>query len=331
MTSITVCCDAGPAVGLGHVSRCIAMVQAFEDAGAPGGARFVGPVFEPARALVGAAGYEYVEGWPENEVDDLAAVVRTRGPGILMVDGYRFGPVFVAGLRASFTGPIVLMDDLHAWPSWPVDFVVAPAMMAAGWRYPGTRSFVGPRYMALRRAFRSRRAAGPPPRDLDACLIALSRACPAATLDDAVRAVLARFARVRVAAGADRSEVPATLRDDPRITWLPPLPHLADEIAGCGVCVCNGGLTKYEALALGCPAVVVDLTPVERRDTACLLREGLVVDTAGGEGLSAGLDALAGDGAMRSALGARAWALGVGDGVGEVARAVLGDFSAAVV
>jgi spore coat polysaccharide biosynthesis predicted glycosyltransferase SpsG len=74
-------------------------------------------------------------------------------------------------------------------------------------------------------------------------------------------------ADARAAAGASRS-------DSRRIAWLDTRSGLANELASTSVAVVGGGVSLYEACALGVPAVGVPVVPAQRPTVSAFIARG---------------------------------------------------------
>lgn len=292
--AVWVRCAAGRGVGLGHVSRCLALAEAFDDV-AGIHADFVIPSSSArARMLIRGAGFSCTGRHARDERDDADSLAGRLGDGdIVVIDDYKLSRAYVRRLKRSIDCHVLVVDDLNRWDVSLVDWVLAFPMVASAKQYRHTRAFSGAQYVPLRRAFRVARsgefAHG------RACLIALGGHSTQALLRWAVADASKFFPCVRVACSS--SSVGHLPRSDASfpVEMLPPLPDLAAEIARCSLCVCTGGLTKYECIALEKPAVVIDQPGLEHRDTLRLWRSGLlagVVPAMDSRGLSSVLRGL---------------------------------------
>lgn len=160
-SAILIRADANPQLGTGHVMRCLALAQAWQDAG--GKAVFV------ARAL--PAGIwtrlesehidviELAEGLTELQDAQQASEVALRVKADWVVaDGYGFGEAFQreiysAGLK------LLLLDDYGHARHYSANLVLNQNASADEMHYAsregGTRLLLGPRYALLRREFLS--------------------------------------------------------------------------------------------------------------------------------------------------------------------------------
>ncbi len=63
-----------------------------------------------------------------------------------------------------------------------------------------------------------------------------------------------------------------------RVAWLPTSSSLHGELRRCEVAVVAGGMTLYEAAAVGTPAVAVSIVPAQRPSVRAFSRGGLALD-----------------------------------------------------
>lgn len=159
MQQLLIRADAGTQMGTGHIMRCLALAQAWQEAG--GTVAFASAALPPALAgrlaSEGAALFTVAAqpGGPDDTrlTIDLA---RTVGASWVMVDGYQFGADYQirlkeAGLRVLFVddyghagaycADLVLNQNSYAHERWYAD------------RSPHSRLLLGPRYALLRREF----------------------------------------------------------------------------------------------------------------------------------------------------------------------------------
>jgi UDP-2,4-diacetamido-2,4,6-trideoxy-beta-L-altropyranose hydrolase len=323
--------DSGLDVGLGHVSRCVALGTA----AAALGARVSLLVAEDVRAaaLVDAAGLETLA--ITGGVNDAAAIERVRQaePDIVVVDSYRAPPGHFVALRAA--AELVAVDDLADRPL-PVDVVVNGGVAAETLPYrrvEGMRFLLGPRYALLDPSY----AEAPAPRVADRVrrvLVSLGGGPHEAhlrsvlgaiddTLDDSTQVDVA------VGRGGDVHELAVAARASRRrITIHADVPGLRELIEAADLAVSGAGMTLYELCATATPTVMLCVADNQRPNfeafdrAGAALAAGRVGDAALGASLRAALARLAADSALRAALGARGRALVDGRGSERVARAI---------
>src|SRR3990170_4043751 len=162
--------DAGPDIGAGHLFRCLALGQAWLDAG--GHVIVVTATREGAHlARLRREGFETrrtAAVFPDpSDVRGLTRVLAARPGAWVVVDGYSFdGEYHEKILEAG--GRLAVIDDTAHLPRYDVHVVVNQNLHATERRYvrgSRTRLLLGPRYALLRREFRKfRRPEKPAPR-----------------------------------------------------------------------------------------------------------------------------------------------------------------------
>lgn len=263
---------AGPGIGWGHVVRCLALAELAMEAGARPPC-LIGPPEARAAQIVAAAGLSWVT------VDGPAAEIAALHDGAisggwLVVDDYAMTPADAVRLRTRLDCRVLAFDDRHSWDHPAIDAVVAVAATAETWSYSHCRAFTGPRYLPLRAAVR-RMHPGPVRRG---CVVALGGAARVEQVRACVSAAVAQSpVLVACSAGIPQEVMAAALGGLDGAEILPLVPDLAPRLAEATVCICSGGLVKYEALALGCLPVVVGGSAIEIADTTVLALRGLAV------------------------------------------------------
>ena len=154
--------DAGPEIGTGHVMRCLALAQAWQDAG--GEATFVWaemPALLGARLereKCGSVRLPSSVGGPEDAYQ-TARRARRCGAQWVAVDGYRFSPAYLEQLREHGLN-VLAIDDLADLHHYPVALLLNQNLSARADLYASrldlaTPRLLGPRFSLLRREFRT--------------------------------------------------------------------------------------------------------------------------------------------------------------------------------
>jgi spore coat polysaccharide biosynthesis predicted glycosyltransferase SpsG len=100
---------------------------------------------------------------------------------------------------------------------------------------------------------------------------------PRAALAWEIAAAIAASApgvHVRIVGGFVSSGPPAARQPVKNVVWVGATQNLADELARASVAVVGGGVSLYEACALGTPAVGVAVVPSQRRTVAGFVSRG---------------------------------------------------------
>jgi UDP-2,4-diacetamido-2,4,6-trideoxy-beta-L-altropyranose hydrolase len=152
--------DASLAIGIGHVMRCLALAQSWQDAG---GTASLAAAELPDALLSRVAAEGIVlsrvhatPGGPEDARETVAQAHRLRADWVV-ADGDRFGSDFLQMVRdAGFR--VLLIDDFADRESFPADLIVNPNLVNNGEPYrkrgATARLLTGPSYVLLRREFR---------------------------------------------------------------------------------------------------------------------------------------------------------------------------------
>jgi UDP-2,4-diacetamido-2,4,6-trideoxy-beta-L-altropyranose hydrolase len=299
VTRVLVRVDAGSAVGLGHLDRCVALAVAAREAGVA--SRFVtaGSVATLARACAAGFAVEAMDLPAAWTADDLCATIgtaRAAGCDHVVVDPDHADEPYLAGLRrAGFF--VTAIDDLAAHP-FPCQLVVNNDADAESLRYVSssgdTRFLLGPRYALLGPDFRDVPLShGDPPGPctvlivlggadhlgLTPGLVAALSALPAV---ERVTAVVGPFATNLAAVEA----AAATAHCPVRVVHAPTV--MAPLMAEATVAVSAAGQTLYRLARVGCPTVAVQAAANQRGQLEALARAGALDAVRGdaGEGIA---------------------------------------------
>jgi spore coat polysaccharide biosynthesis predicted glycosyltransferase SpsG len=246
MKRILVRCDARAEIGLGHVARSLAIAEALTARlGVP--ARFLSrsdPLVERFLAEHG------VQHDPVSDTGYALGDVMSRldNRSVLVSDSYELDAAALAAIAASGAAHVVV-DDFAELAAWPCEVVVNPNVGAETFSYPGARTVLaGPRYALLRAELRALAAL---PRDARPAGDRLLVCFGGGAWPEAAQELLAALRDGRTAVrAATTGTVPAGVeRVDPRT--------LPQQLGWADAAVLSGGVLKYEAAAVGVPAVLV--------------------------------------------------------------------------
>jgi spore coat polysaccharide biosynthesis protein SpsF len=321
--------DAGPAFGLGHVSRILALAEALAERGA--GCRFALAPDPTALAWLAAARMPPPLRLAEPALAHVLAAAR--GARAVVVD-VKHPLTAREGRALGGSCPLVVVDNAgpgaEAADLVVAPFGTAPAGAAARW-------LTGPEHVPLRRAVRAA-AAGGRAREAGAApvvVVSMGASDPGGLTVPAVEALgRARAAGVGLEARVVASPLmPAwgalgALLDR---LGMPP-PCLADPanmpaaLAAADLAVLAMGVTVYEAMALGLPAIVLCRTSGDAEHARALEARGAVVSLGPHwteERIAQAVAALAGAPERRAAMAHTGRALVDGRGAERVAKRLL--------
>lgn len=290
----------GPRRGFGHLVRAIRLARALDaDVRITVDGR-VPPLLLPRRVSIVAGGRR---------------LLRDLSPRLLVLDT----PVaadasrwLTAARRAGV--PVASVHDRGIAPvasDLAVDGSLAGPRAIAG----ANRTLKGPRYMIVdpRVAGRRRRSPGRP-----SVLIAFgggSRAQLAWRVARAIRHALPEVA-IRVAGGF--TQIPARRLDG--VEWAGPQPSLVPLLSTASAAVLAGGVTLYEAAALGVPAVAIPVVPAQAPTIRALSRAGVTLPGGSATEAADAVARLMYAPQLRRSLSTRGPALVDGQGAQRVAR-----------
>src|SRR5580658_474190 len=278
--------DASLAIGTGHVMRCLALAQAWQDAG--GTTSLVVAELPDAllpRVTAEGVSLSRVDATPGNSEDAAETVAQARRLRArwVVVDGDRFGSDFLGTVRsAGFR--VLLIDDFADRESFPADLIVNPNLDDDEelYRKRGStaRLLMGPSYVLLRREFRQ----GAGKREIrqtgNRILVTLGGSDPE-KLTPKIADAIAHFSDldVTVIAGAGYDK-PDELRklngSNLRVVFNPP--NIAQFMKDSDQAIIAAGGTLWELLSMGCAVLSYSRNIVQARVVQALSHRGVVVD-----------------------------------------------------
>jgi UDP-2,4-diacetamido-2,4,6-trideoxy-beta-L-altropyranose hydrolase len=265
--------DVSTRIGTGHVMRCLALAQAWQDQG--GAVRFAlaGPV-NPLEARLADEGMSVsrISADPGSNDDARATIglASNENASWVVVDGYHFGARYQRLLRDAGHRLLVLDDYGHS-EHYAADAVLNQNLGADESLYENreahTRLLLGPRHALLRREFREwrqwRRQVPPSARNV---LVTLGGADPdnvTGKVIEALRSLENAGLQSTVVVGASNPHLPAleaavrgcedVIRLCRGVTDMPSLLAWADMAIGAG------GSSSWERAFLGLPSLIIVL------------------------------------------------------------------------
>lgn len=263
--------DASPEIGTGHAMRCLALAEAVIETGG----RCVFAMAQSSEALdrrieAAGAGHRRVAAEPGSPEDlrITLAIAAEEGCRAVALDGYRFGEVYRAGLRAS-GARILAFDDLGDLANLHADVVVNAAPTAAGLPYariaPDATHLLGAGYVALRREIReAAKAERKPLAERRSILLTFGGSDPLGLTGPCIEVLapsLPEGDRLTVAVGGANPRAgairEAALRHGARVELHVDSSRMGALMAGAGLAVSAAGTTVGELAALAVPTILV--------------------------------------------------------------------------
>lgn len=261
---IVFCTAAGPRLGFGHVVRCRSLARAL--------------MAEPVIQLRGSPSTQGRAGALGCRMVRIAGVAGLRAlkPSLVVIDDP--SPVHAARwlVRARRAGvPVASVHDVGL--AYVSSDLLIDGSVHAGTAPAGAMLMAGPAYAILDPSVeRARRAGRRAPGER--VLVALGGGHHVRTAAAQLTAALARRrpqADVHVARGFSACrELPVLSH----AAWIDAPDGLARELAEARVAIVAGGVTLYEACAVGVPVVAVAVTAAQHRTVRALARRGAVID-----------------------------------------------------
>jgi spore coat polysaccharide biosynthesis predicted glycosyltransferase SpsG/RimJ/RimL family protein N-acetyltransferase len=305
MTTLLLRADAGPSIGVGHLSRCVALAEAAVARGWR--VSFTGAVTGADWLLARLSTLDVPVGAP----GDLAE--QAEAADIVLVDHYGLGEL--PDVRA--VSRLVSMED-GPFGRRAADVVVDANLMTGPRPADGTGVVLaGPRFAPLRSdvvAARGPRTAGDPLH----VVVAMGGGAAA----DAVAAALTALRDTEIPMSVDAiSAAPVQVRPGPgqRLTVRPPTPTLPALLAEADLVVSAAGVTLLELCCLGVPTALVQLADNQAAGYRAAVDQGLAAGLGGVADLAGPpLRDLLTDPGRRAALGRAASSVVDGRGAARV-------------
>lgn len=261
--------DASPAIGTGHVMRCLALAQGWRAAG--GQATFAMAETTPAierRLAEEQCRVVRILAAPGCGEDRrvMCALVDTETPSWIAIDGYAFDSRYRQAVQDTGARCLVA-DDNGGDEDFGFDLVLNQNLHAKESMYPrrgaDTRLLLGPRYALLREEFaRFRDWSRRIPEKARRVLVTLGGSDPSNSTPQVLEA-LSKLSEleVRVAIGgsaehlAEVEEAAVLLKG--RVTLLRDVRNIAEQMAWADLAIAGAGTTCWEMCLLGLPAMLI--------------------------------------------------------------------------
>jgi UDP-2,4-diacetamido-2,4,6-trideoxy-beta-L-altropyranose hydrolase len=328
--------DASAEMGTGHVMRCLALAQAWQDTG--GTAMLACAALPPAlRDRLGAEAVETIHlpvaAGSTVDVERTIALAATLGASCVAVDGYQFDAAYQRAIKAAGLRLLWIDDFTHASP-YCADLVLNQNLGAAQDEYrersAETQLLLGSSYALLRREFRLqpkpvRNHQAPPRR-----LLVMTGGADPANLTPMLLGAVAHSEpalEVRVVVGGGNPNAAAIEKQvaslSRPLTLLRSPSDMPGLMAWADLALTAGGSTCWELAHLGVPMLIVSMADnqirvgqaLEHADAAIYVGDHRSVSTGS---ITDALDRLRGASELRQRLSSQAAQLVDGEGAARV-------------
>jgi UDP-2,4-diacetamido-2,4,6-trideoxy-beta-L-altropyranose hydrolase len=264
--------DANVAIGTGHVMRCLALAQAWQDSG--GQCIFAMAESTPAieQRLLREKLHVKCIAAASGSVEDSKGTVRLareRNAAWVVLDSYHFDSAYQFAIKASGF-KLLLIDDHGQGETYCADLVLNQNLHATPELYtsrePSTRLLLGPRYALLRREFRQcRDYQREIPEAGRKILVTMGGSDPnnvTAKVIEAIRQLTDSDLETVIMVGGSNPNLFAlgpAVRGQKSMRLVADPPNVAELMKWADVAIAAAGTTFWEICCLGLPAVLLEL------------------------------------------------------------------------
>jgi UDP-2,4-diacetamido-2,4,6-trideoxy-beta-L-altropyranose hydrolase len=264
--------DASPEIGTGHVMRCLALAEAWQDNG--GEILFVSACCAPA-----IEDRLKKEGMPvlhipqkagtSGDADETALLAHEQGVDWIVVDGYHFGAEYQKEIKdAGFS--LLFIDDYGHADHYYADIVLNQNIYADMSFYKNyeqyTRFLLGTKYVLLRREFLKYSGwCRDIPNVARKILVTLGGSDPdnvTLKIIDALRTAELEGLEVKVVVGGANPHfdlIHETVKDLSNFTLIKNADNMPELMAWADVAISAGGSTCWELAFMGLPSIVIPI------------------------------------------------------------------------
>ena len=279
--------DASQAIGTGHVMRCVALAQAWQDAGGTTGlaaAELPEELFP--RVTAEGISLRRIHASPGSLADAAETVAQASDLAAdwIVIDGDRFDSDFLQTVRGARGFRVLLVDDFANRDSFPADLIVNPNLdeNEEPYRKRGATAqlAMGPSHVLLRREFRRGNAKKLVRQSGNRILVTLGGSDPE-NLTPAIAQSLARRPELEVTAvvGAGyRNLRDLRMLNASNLRVLLNPPSMAQLMRDSDQAIIAAGGTLWELLSMGCAVLSYSRNAVQTGVVRALAERGVVVD-----------------------------------------------------
>ncbi|MDP3565273.1 MAG: UDP-2,4-diacetamido-2,4,6-trideoxy-beta-L-altropyranose hydrolase [Methanoregula sp.] len=271
MKPLIIRADASPQIGTGHVMRCLALGQAWQDYG--GTVIFITTSDSAAlsnRIRKEGMDWEVISTVAGSDADALLTIsyAKKTGAGWVVVDGYHFNDTYLAIIRNAGL-QILAIDDKASVPLPHADIVLNQNVYATPYMYlgrePGQTFLLGTKYALIRREFlRNAPLVRPVPNVATRILVTLGGSDPdnvTQTVIESVRDLTSDGrATIMIITGYSNPHydtLAAAAAGYPGIQLIPPTEEMPGLMAWAEIAVTAAGSTVWEMALMGVPVLTL--------------------------------------------------------------------------
>ena len=283
--------DSSPEMGAGHVMRCLAMAQAWQDSGGKvvwGGASQIPAVGK--RIVAECAELQEIHESPGSAADAAAtsALANTHQVAWVVVDGYQFSYDYQRAMKGH-GHRVLLWDDNGEAGRYCCELVLNQNAHASEAYYQQreaqTQLLLGTRFAQIRRELWPWRQCA---RDSDVpvrhILVTLGGSDPSGATEvvlDALRLCPNDDLQVTLVVGGGnprRDAIAARAAELPSVRLVSDAPNMPELMAEADLAVSAGGSTCWELALMGLPALVLIAADNQERNVRALERQGAAIN-----------------------------------------------------
>ena len=292
--SLVIRTDAGPKIGTGHVMRCLALAQIWQEHG--GRVTFISHCEnEKLSQRILEGGFDLVcvtkrhpdPGDLQQTLEMLAMIKgkRSRTTPWFVLDGLHFDTTYQKAYK-DHGNKVLVIDDMAILPYYHADIVLNQNIHAEDLIYPcapETVLLMGPKYLLLRREFfQYRNCRRSFPEKARKILVTLGGADPDNITVRIIKA-LNRLGdpdyKVKLVVGPANPHIEGIREELSRSSFVSELlsnvKNVAELMVWADMAICSGGTTVWEFAFLGVPCIVGATTPIEEYLIRGLEKKGL--------------------------------------------------------
>jgi UDP-2,4-diacetamido-2,4,6-trideoxy-beta-L-altropyranose hydrolase len=290
--TIIVRADASEQIGSGHLMRCLALAQAWQDTG--GAAVFASAMGSPGTELrLRTEGLETVQLPVEpGSAEDAArtiALAREIGASWIVADGYHFGADYQRAVKDAGLKLLFIDDNGHA-VSYCADIVLNQNLHAHAGLYEDrdadTQLLLGPRYALLRREFLQWRGWQ---REFPAVARKLLVTMGGGDFENVTSNIIGALPQIGVegleivvVVGENNShyeQLEAAASNSPVLVRLAnSVSNMSELMVWADVVIASGGSTNWELAFLGVPSCVIVVANNQLQIAEALEAQGIVIN-----------------------------------------------------